>query len=232
VLAFAREGAHVVIADISDAGHEAAGRIVVEGGDARFIAADVTDPAQVERLVAETVAAYGRLDIAFNNAGISGIEAGGGLPTADYPLDAWNRVLNINLTGVWLCMKYEIPAMLAYGGGAIINNASIYGLVGAATASAYVAAKHGVVGLSKTAALEYAQAGIRVNAVCPGFIHTPMSAHIDEAEERGRGIVARHAMGRMGEPEEIAGAVLWLASPSASFVTGQALAVDGGYTTQ
>jgi NAD(P)-dependent dehydrogenase (short-subunit alcohol dehydrogenase family) len=226
-LAFAREGARVVIADIADAGQDTAREIGAQGGAAHFVRTDVRDPAQAERMVAETVATYGRMDIAFNNAGVGS----SGSMTADYALDEWERVIGINLTGVWLCMRAEIPAMLANGGGVIINNASILGLVGFRTACAYVASKHAVLGLTKTAALEYAQSGIRVNAVCPGFIHTPMvDANID-AEAAGA-IAGMHAMGRMGEPDEIASAVLWLASPTATFVTGQALTVDGGYTVQ
>jgi NAD(P)-dependent dehydrogenase (short-subunit alcohol dehydrogenase family) len=231
-LAFARDGARVVVSDVTDAGQETVTLIESGGGQARFIRADVSDPAQVEQMVVEAVAAFGRLDIAFNNAGISGSSAGGGGPTADYPLAAWNQVIAINLTGVWLCMKAEIPAMLANGGGAIVNNASILGLVGFANAGAYVASKHGVVGLTRTAALEYATAGIRVNAVCPGFIHTPMIAGIEADRDTSGAIAAKHAMNRLGDPDEIAGAVLWLASPAASFVTGQAIAVDGGYVAQ
>ncbi len=183
-------------------------------------------------MVAEAVARFGRLDIAFNNAGISGAFSNGSSLAADYPLETWQRVIEVNLTGVWLCLKYEIPAMLAAGGGAIVNNASILGLVATSGAPAYVAAKHGVVGLTRAAALDYAQAGIRINAVCPGFIATPMIARIQEDEATRQLIAARHAMNRLGQPEEIAGAVLWLCSPSASFVTGQAIPVDGGYTSQ
>jgi NAD(P)-dependent dehydrogenase (short-subunit alcohol dehydrogenase family) len=228
-LAFAREGARVIVADVTDQGHAVAQEIVAAGGAARFIQADVSDPAAVERLVAESVATYGRLDIAFNNAGIGGVMA----QTADVTLEDWQRLLGINLTGVWLCMKHELAQMSAQGGGVIINNASILGLVGFRGASAYVASKHAVLGLTKTAALEYAQQHIRVTAVCPGFVHTPL---VDEGlrddVQAQQGIAALHAMGRMGEPDEIAGAVLWLASDAASFVTGSAFVVDGGYLAQ
>lgn len=226
--AFVAEGARVVVADINPAGQEVVERLTASGGDALFVSVDVGALEQVQRMVAQTLERFGRLDIAFNNAGISG---GLAAPTADYSLETWNRVIQINLTSVFLCMQQEIPAMLAGGGGSIINNASILGLVGFATAPAYVAAKHGVLGLTKTTALEYAQSGIRVNAVCPGFIHTPMvDAALDDATEAY--IATKHAMGRLGNPQEIAGAVLWLASPASSFVTGQAITVDGGYTAQ
>jgi NAD(P)-dependent dehydrogenase (short-subunit alcohol dehydrogenase family) len=228
-LAFAREGARVIVADVTDQGRAVAQEIVAAGGTARFIQADVSDPAAVERLVAESVATYGRLDIAFNNAGIGGVMA----QTADVTLEDWQRLLGINLTGVWLCMKHELAQMSAQGGGVIINNASILGLVGFRGASAYVASKHAVLGLTKTAALEYAQQHIRVTAVCPGFVHTPL---VDEGlrddVQAQQGIAALHAMGRMGEPDEIVGAVLWLASDAASFVTGSAFVVDGGYLAQ
>ena len=175
--------------------------------------------------------AFGSLDCAFNNAGI-----GGGrdrLLTADYLEEDWDRVISINLKGVWLCMKAEIPQMLKQGGGAIVNTASIAGLVGLTGTIAYVAAKHGVTGLTKAAAMEYAKSGIRVNAVCPGYIHTPLVQRTFDAnegyEER---VAARHPIGRLGEPEEIAQAVVWLSSDAASFVTGHNMPVDGGYMAQ
>lgn len=223
---FAREGARVVLADVQDA-DETLRLIRAEGGEARFVATDVVDAAQVEQLVARAVEAYGRLDVAFNNAGVSG----SGATTADYALDDWQRVLAVNLTGVWLCMKYELAQMLRQGGGAIVNNASILGLVGFRNAPAYVASKHGVLGLTKTAALEYAQAGIRVTAVCPAFVHTPMVERALDRETE-QAIAGLHALGRLGAPEEIAAAVLWLASDAASFVTGYPFAIDGGYLAQ
>ena len=230
---FAAEGARVVVADIDvDGGEETVRQIAAAGGEARFVRSDVSNGADVEALVAQAVAAYGRLDYAVNNAGVEGALA----PTADYPEDAWQRVIAINLTGVWRCMKAEIPAMLRAGGGAIVNMASILGLVGFANAPAYTAAKHGVVGLTKVAALEYATQGLRVNAVCPGFIETPMvmergvalGAHREAYEQ----VAGLHPMQRLGTPDEIAGATTWLCSDAASFVTGQALTVDGGYVAR
>jgi NAD(P)-dependent dehydrogenase (short-subunit alcohol dehydrogenase family) len=230
-LAFAREGARVVVADIGVAGGaETAQLIQKAGGEATFIKADVSQAAEVEALIDKVVSTYGRLDCAHNNAGIEGVEA----PTADYPEEDWDRVIAINLKGVWLCMKYEIPPMQQQGGGAIVNTASIAGLVGAYRMPAYVASKHGVAGLTKAAALEYAKAGIRVNAVCPGVIRTPMverfffSRH-PRAEGR---LTAFEPIGRLGTPQEVAEAVVWLCSDAASFVTGHTMAVDGGIVAQ
>jgi len=189
----------------------------------------VVRAAEVETLITQTVAAYGRLDCAYNNAGIEGAF----VSTTEYPEADWDRVLAINLKGVWLCMKYEIAQMLQQGGGAIVNTASGAGLVGVAGLSAYVASKHGVVGLTKTAALEYAKAGIRVNAVCPGVIQTPMVARLtSQRPEMAEALVAAEPMGRTGKPEEIAEAVVWLCSEAASFVTGHAMSLDGGYVAQ
>ncbi len=171
---------------------------------------------------------FGRLDCACNNAGIGGASA----LTGDYPEDSWNQVIGINLTGVWLCTKHEIVAMLEHGGGSIINMASILGKVGFAGAVAYVSAKHGVIGLTETAAIEYATQGVRVNAVCPGFIETPLldKAGIKKGTDTYAGIAALHPMKRLGTPEEVANAVVWLSSDASSFVTGTSLLVDGGYT--
>jgi NAD(P)-dependent dehydrogenase (short-subunit alcohol dehydrogenase family) len=230
-LTFAREGAKVVVADVMVAGGtETVTRIQQVGGEATFVKTDVSQATEVEALIAATVAVYGRLDCAHNNAGIEGVEA----LTADYPEADWDRVISINLKGVWLCMKYELPQMQRQGGGAIVNTASIAGLVGAHRMSAYVASKHAVAGLTKTAALEYAKAGIRVNAVCPGVIRTPMVERLffsrhPQAEAR---LTAFKPIGRLGTPEEVAEAVVWLCSDATSFVTGHTLAVDGGIVAQ
>jgi NAD(P)-dependent dehydrogenase (short-subunit alcohol dehydrogenase family) len=231
-VAFAREGAKVVVSDVVAKGGEETARMIREtGGEALFVRCDVSRSTDVDALVEATVRAYGRLDCACNNAGIDGAQA----PTAEYPEEIWSRVLSVNLTGVWLCMKHEIPRMLAGGrGGTIVNMSSILGTVGFENASAYVAAKHGVVGLSRTAALEYATRGIRVNAVCPAFIYTPMleQAGMREGSDRFAAVSALHPVGRMGTPEEVAESVLWLCSDGASFVTGHALLVDSGYVAR
>jgi len=227
-LAFAREGAKVVVADVAVEGGEETVRLIQQhGGEAIFGKTDVSRAAEVEALVSRAVQTYGRLDCAHNNAGIEGAAA----TTIDYAEDAWERVIAINLKGVWLCMKYEIPHLLKQGGGAIVNTASTAGLVGYRGGSAYVASKHGVVGLTKTAALEYAKAGVRVNAVCPGAIDTPMMGRITgHRPQRAERMAAAEPVGRMGQPAEIAEAVVWLCSEAASFVTGHAMAVDGGIT--
>ena len=226
-LAFAREGSKVVVADVNVEGGEQTVRLIQDtGGEATFVRADVSNSGDVSDMVSHAVQTYNRLDCAFNNAGISG----GRGRIHEYTEDDWSRVLNINLTGVWLCMKYEIIQMLKQGGGAIVNTASVMGLVGGSRSPAYGATKHGVVGLTKTGAVDYAQEAIRINAVCPGYIRTPM---IEQgilsdpvAEER---VVSRHPMHRLGTPEEIAEAVVWLCSDAASFVTGHAMTVVGGY---
>jgi len=224
--AYARAGARVVVSDRDVAGGEETVRRLAEaGGEALFVAADVADPAACAGLVARTLERFGRLDCACNNAGIGGEQN----PTADYSDEGWQQVIGVNLSGVFYCMKHEIAGMLAGGGGAIVNMASILGQVGFATAPAYVAAKHGVLGLTKTAALEYAAQGIRVNAVGPAFIHTPMIAAFEEDPERSQMLLSLHPIGRLGNPEEVAAAVLWLSSEAASFVTGAYLPVDGGY---
>jgi NAD(P)-dependent dehydrogenase (short-subunit alcohol dehydrogenase family) len=229
-LLFGREGAKVMVADYDPEGGEHTVKTIKEtGGAAVFHAADVSNPQDVDGLMHKVVETYGRLDCAFNNAGIEG--QGGETPECS--LDNWNRVIAINLTGVFLCMKYEIPLMLKHGGGSIVNTASAAGLVGLAGGSAYVAAKHGVAGLTKTAALEFAQKGIRVNAVCPGFIRTPMVERVlDKGTISEEQIFASEPMHRMGKPEEIAEAVLWLCSDASSFVTGLPMPVDGGYVAQ
>lgn len=197
-------------------------------GEALFVAGDVTDDAAVAGAVRRTVDTFGRLDAAFNAAGIDGEQ---GKATADCTVDNWNRVLAIDLTGVWSCMRHEIPQMLKSGGGVIVNCASVAGVVGAPFVPAYVAAKHGVVGLTKAAALEYARQGIRVNAVCPGMIDTPMS-RAGMTEEVRQMLLAESPLGRLGQPEEVASAVLWLCEESAGFVNGQAISVDGAWTSR
>lgn len=229
-LTFAREGAKVVVADVVVAGGEETARLIkAAGGEAIFVKADMAKAAEVEALVQKAVATYGRLDCAHNNAGVEGATG----KTADYNEADWDRVISINLTGVWLCMKYEILQMLKQGGGAIVNTASDAGLLGVPQMPAYVASKHGVVGLTKTAALEYAKSGIRVNAVCPGVIKTPMVERITgQRPGRAERMIAAEPIGRMGKPEEIAEAVVWLCSEAASFVTGLPMPVDGGIAAQ
>ena len=228
-LLFAREGARVMVSDASaDGARETVSLINAAGGQALSHAGDVTKPADVAELVSATVRAFGRLDCAFNNAGISGYQVGAaGQKTADWPEDAFDRMVEVNLKGVWLCMREELRQMVRQRGGAIVNTASIAGLVGLPTSSIYVAAKHGVIGLTKTAAIEYAADSIRVNAVAPGYIETDMTK--DAMARRGEQIMATTPMRRMGQPAEIAEMVCWLCSDRASYVTGAAYNVDGGY---
>jgi NAD(P)-dependent dehydrogenase (short-subunit alcohol dehydrogenase family) len=227
---FAREGASVAVADNVVAGGEETVRLITAaGGQAKFIQADVSQATQVEAMVRQVVETFGRLDCAHNNAGIEGSM----VPLAEYPEEDWDHIINVNLKGVFLGMKYEIAQMLKQGGGAIVNTASVAGLVGFAGLAGYVSSKFGVVGITKVAALEYATAGIRVNAVCPGVIRTPMVQRlITEQPEMEAGLLAGEPIGRLGEPEEIGEAVVWLCSGRASFVTGQAFAVDGGWVAQ
>jgi NAD(P)-dependent dehydrogenase (short-subunit alcohol dehydrogenase family) len=228
VRAFAESGASVVLADWNEkAVRSAAEDLTAQGHKALAIRCDVSDDAQVEAMVKETVATFGRLDAAYNNAGVQNVLA----ETADSPRDDYDRVMAINLRGVWSCMKFELQQMRKQGSGAIVNCSSLGGLVGAAERGTYHAAKHGVLGLTKSAALEYAARGIRINAVCPGLIQTPMSDQMAAAGQADalKAMVKSVPMGRVGRPEEIADAVLWLSSASASYVTGQALSVDGGY---
>jgi NAD(P)-dependent dehydrogenase (short-subunit alcohol dehydrogenase family) len=229
-LAFAAEGARTVVADVAVEGsNETVEQIEAAGGEALFVKADVSQSDDVAAMVERTVAAYGRLDCAFNNAGIEGDMA----TTVDCSEDNWDRTIDVNLKGVWLCMKHEIPVMLDHGGGAIVNCASVAGLVGFRSLPAYSASKGGVIELTKTTALEYADAGIRVDAVCPGVIRTAMVERVvaghPEVEAQ---FTALEPVGRMGTPEEIASSVLWLCSPGASFVTGHALVADGGLVAQ
>jgi NAD(P)-dependent dehydrogenase (short-subunit alcohol dehydrogenase family) len=230
-LAFAREGARVAVADLeSEAAGETVALINAAGGQAISLASDVTVAERVQAMVDATVAAYGRLDCAFNNAGIAPyqVDAAGKL-THEWSEASFDRMIEVNLKSVWLCMKAEIPAMLAGGGGAIVNTASVLGLRASKSAVGYVAAKHAVIGLTKTAALDYAEDNIRVNAVCPGFITTRMTTLTKQ--NRGAAILLHTPQRRFGEPREIAEMVVWLCSDRASFVTGAAYEVDGGYTS-
>jgi NAD(P)-dependent dehydrogenase (short-subunit alcohol dehydrogenase family) len=227
---FAREGAAVVVADVDvDAGNATADAIRAAGGDAVFARTDVSQAADVERMVATAVERFGRLDYAHNNAGI----VGAGSTIADMPVEVWERGVGVMLTGVFLCLKFEIPAILAQGGGAIVNTSSGAGLIGFPGMADYVSSKHGVLGLTKTAALENAQTGLRINAICPGTARTKMVEDWiggdDAAEQQVRDL---HPIGRIAAPEEIAAAVLWLCSDEASFVMGHSMVVDGGYSIQ
>jgi NAD(P)-dependent dehydrogenase (short-subunit alcohol dehydrogenase family) len=223
---YAREGAKVVVSDVDvEGGKETVEMIKAEGGEACFVKTDVSRPEDCENLVKSAVGEFGRLDIACNNAGIAGEQN----PTADYSIAGWQNLISINLSGVFYCMKYEIPALLQIGGGSIVNIASILGEVAFAGAPAYVTAKHGVVGLTQNAAIEYGKNGIRVNAVGPGFIHTPMISKLEENKEVNKQLVALHPIGRLGRPEEVAELVIWLSSDKASFVTGSYYPIDGGY---
>ncbi len=227
--AFARAGASVVIADISvDGGEETAALIKAAGGDAIFMPADVSQAPAVAALIQRIIERYGRLDFAHNNAAVEGAIA----PTADYPEEDWDRTINVNLKGTWLCMKYEIQHMVRQGGGCIVNTASVVGLVGTPGIPAYCAAKGGVVQLTRAAALEYARAGIRINAVCPGAIQTPMLNRLLAQPGAETGMMASIPLGRIGQPEEVASAVIWLCSDAASYVTGHLMIVDGGLVAQ
>jgi NAD(P)-dependent dehydrogenase (short-subunit alcohol dehydrogenase family) len=223
------EGARVVLSDVNDAGgRETHAQLRDRGVDAIYVHADTSSPADHDALVAAALRSFGRLDVAVNNAGISGPLA----PVGDYPIEGWDKVIAVNLSGVFYGMRAQIPAMLAHGaGGSIINITSILGQVGFRNAAAYVSAKHGLVGLTQTAALEYGPQKIRVNAVAPGFIRTPM---VDDAlpPEALQVLASMHALGRIGEPAEVAALVTWLASDQASFATGGCYPIDGGYLAQ
>lgn len=231
-LSFAQEGANVIIVDINnETAEETVKEINDDGGKAVYILCDVSDPQDVKELFKNIEYEYEKLDYAFNNAGI--------IPavseyTADYDYEIWNKVININLTGVWLCMKNELAMMKKKNKGVIVNCSSVLGQVGFPSGSPYVASKHGVIGLTKTAAIEYAESGIRVNAVCPGFIDTGMLENIEmgPGQKFNQSIIRRHPMKRLGYAEEVSNAVLWLCSNEASFITGASINVDGGYTAQ
>jgi NAD(P)-dependent dehydrogenase (short-subunit alcohol dehydrogenase family) len=223
----AARGATAVVADFNMEGAERVATELGGGKKAKAVKVDVADPSSVEAMVRDAMDSFGRLDVAVNNAGIGGDAS----PTGEYSIESWNRVIDVNLNGVFYGMRYEIPAMLRNGGGAIINMASILGSVGFATSAAYVAAKHGVVGLTKSAAIEYGTQGIRVTSVGPGFIATPLiDENLDKAAQKS--ISELHAMKRLGTPEEVAALVCFLASDEASFITGSYHVVDGGYTAQ
>jgi NAD(P)-dependent dehydrogenase (short-subunit alcohol dehydrogenase family) len=222
-LEFAARGAKVAVVDVNEEGGAETVRLITESeGEAVFERTDVSASAEVQRMVSATVKRWGRLDCAFNNAGITDQHKS----IVECDDEVWGRVLAVNLTGVWLCMKHEVPAMLESGGGAIVNTASSFGEVSAPNSTPYTASKHGVVGITKTVALEFAQRGIRVNAVLPGLTDTPILEHV-RVEEAG--FLSKQPIGRMGRPEEVAAAAVWLCSDAASFVTGHPMAVDGGY---
>lgn len=225
---FVAGGAKVVVVDMNaDLGKQVVAAVEKAGGEAIFLKVDVSDAQAVEKMVTDAVSAFGRLDIAVNNAGIGGEQN----PVGSYGIDSWLKVIGVNLNAVFYCMRYEIPQMLTHGGGAIVNMASILGSVGFAASSAYVAAKHGVVGLTKSAALEYSKSGLRINSVGPGFIKTPLlDGALDEPTMAY--LSGLHASGRMGESEEVANLVAFLCSDEASFMTGGYYLVDGGYTSQ
>lgn len=223
-LLYGQHGARVMVSDIDETqGQQVVAELAAAGAEARFYRADVGDAAQCHALVQATVAAFGSLDVACNNAGITGELS----LTADYSLEGWQRIINVNLNSVFFCLKYELEVMLKQGSGVIINMSSILGQVGTPTLAGYVAAKHAVVGLTQTAAQEYAAQGIRVNAVGPGYIDTPLLGAF--SAETKAGLVALHPIGRLGRSAEVAELVVWLSSEKASFVTGSYYPVDGGY---
>ena len=229
-LAFATAGARVVVADVDiDRAEETIRAVNTAGGEAICVNVDVSKNDQVKAMVDTTVATYGRLDCACNNAGIAGVQAN----TVKCAEDNWDQTILVNLNGVWLCLKHQIPRMLDQGGGTIVNISSVAGLVGLRGWPAYVASKHGVLGLTKSAALEYAKAGIRINAVCPSMIDTPMAESFTGGDPKVEAFILKQTpMGRMGTPEEVAEAVVWLCSNAASFVTGHGLVLDGGMVAQ
>ena len=225
---YAAEGAKVIVSDIDELnGKETVDQIKKKSGQAIFIKADSSKPVDNEMLVRASVEQFGALHIACNNAGIGGTL----FPTGDYPINGWDKVISVNLSGVFYGMRYQIPSMIKSGGGVIINMSSILGQVGTKFSPAYVAAKHGIVGLTKTSALEYADKNIRINAVGPGYITTPLITN-GLSDELINALVTLHPIGRLGKPEEVAELVLWLSSSKASFVTGSYYSIDGGYLAQ
>lgn len=227
-LVLAAAGARLIVSDVATSGEETAQAVVAQGGEARFVAADLASEAEIAALVAAAVESYGRLDGAFNNAGVEQRNK----PLAELTLAEWQRAIDIDLTAVFLCVKHQVKAMLASGGGSIVNTASSLGQVGLAGASEYCAAKHGVIGLTRAAGADYGALGVRVNAVLPGITRTPMIARLSEDPNLSAifdRLRSRHSMGRFGEPSEIGESVKWLLSDDASFMNGAAVAVDGGY---
>jgi len=229
-IALAQAGSKVAVSDVNVSEGEATARMISDaGGQAIFVKADVTKPAEVEALVQETARTFSRLDLALNNAGIDGVRA----RTADYPEDVWHQVINVNLTGVFLCMKFELPLMVKQGSGVIINMSSVAGVTGFPGHAAYTASKHGVIGLTRTAAIDYAKAGIRVNAICPAYTRTPMlSRMLEQRPDLEAKLISRVPLRRLGTAEEIAQAVLYLFSNAAAFITGHSLVMDGGIVAE
>lgn len=227
-IAFARKGVKVAVVDnVED--KETVDLIKGYKGECIFVKCDVSSDADVRKMTERVINEYGRIDYAFNNAGTEGLSS----VTHECTEENWDRVLDVNLKGIWLCMKYQIPHMLRLGKGAIVNNASVAGIIGFQNVVAYVASKHGIVGITKTAALEYARAGIRINCICPGLIRTPITDKLTgKNKEIEKKFVEQEPIGRPGEPEEVANTVLWLCSDEASFITGAAIPVDGGWIAQ
>src|SRR5437660_9545752 len=230
-LAFAREGVSVVVADVSEPGNQETVRLIEgQGGRAVAVRCDVTRAEDVKAALDKTVETFGRLDFAFNNAGVEQKKLA---PTAELDAEEWDRIMDIDLRGVFLCMKHEIPLILKQGGRAIVNTSSGAGVIGIKGNPAYTAAKHGVIGITRSAALDYAARNVRVNAVCPGYIDTPMMGRFTGGTSEGRAkVIAEEPVGRMAKPEEIAAAVIWLCSDAAAFMVGHAMVMDGGQTVQ
>lgn len=230
-LAFAREGASVIVADVSEEGNEETARLIKEsGGHSLAVGCDVSQAVDVKLALEKGIETFGRLDFAFNNAGIEPRKAA---PTAEYDDEEWDRIFNVNLRGMYLCLKYEIPLILKQGGGAIVNTSSGAGVIGIKGSPAYTAAKHGVIGLTRAAALDYAFQNLRINAICPGYIDTPMMGRFTGGTAEGRAkVISEEPVGRMGKPDEIAAGVIWLCSDSSAFMVGRAMVMDGGQTVQ